>query len=113
MAQNKTFLPANTTSNFLAIRPSGNPITAHGLAGMYDSDDLVFELSELVKIHRLEADSNWGFAAFTLKEAFSYKGDLNNDLSTYSLVSRKLMALGEFNGFKDHKALKIFQRGTN
>ena len=46
-AQNKTFLPANTTSNFLAIRPSGNPITAQGLAGMYDSDDLVFELSEL------------------------------------------------------------------
>ena len=66
-AQNKTFLPANTTSNFLAIRPSGNPIAAQGLAGMYDSDDLVFELSELVKIHRLEADSNRGFAAFTLK----------------------------------------------
>ena len=38
-SQNKTFLPANTTSNFLAIRPSGNPITAQGLAGMYDSDD--------------------------------------------------------------------------
>ena len=89
-AQNKTFLPANTTSNFLAIRPSGNPITAKGLAGMYDSDDLVVELSELVKIHRLEADSDWGFAAFTLKEAFSYKGDLNNDLSTYSLIFKKI-----------------------
>ena len=89
-AQNKTFLPANTTSNFLAIRPSGNPITAQGLAGMYESDDLVFELSELVKIHRLEADSDWGFAAFTLKEAFSYKGDLNNDLSTYSLIFKKI-----------------------
>ena len=56
-AQNKTFLPANTASNFLAIRPSANPITVQGLAGMYDSDDLVIELSELVKIHRLEADS--------------------------------------------------------
>ena len=43
---------------------------------MYDSDDLVIELSELVKIHRLEADSDWGFTAFTLKEAFSYKGCL-------------------------------------
>ena len=27
-AQNKTFLPANTTNDFLAIRPSGNPKTA-------------------------------------------------------------------------------------
>ena len=74
----------------MAIRPSDTPITAQGLAGMYDSDDLFFELSELVKIHRLEADSNWGFAAFTLKEAFSYKGELNNDLSTYSLIFKKI-----------------------
>ena len=74
----------------MAIRPSGNPITAKGLAAMYDSDDLVIELSELVKIHRLEANSDWGFTAFTLKEAFSYKGDLNNDLSTYSLIFKKI-----------------------
>ena len=48
--QNKTFLPVNTTHDFLAIRPSGNPITAEGLAGMYDNADLVIELSELIKI---------------------------------------------------------------
>ncbi len=91
-AQNKTFLPANTTNDFLAIRPSGNSITAEGLAGMYDSADLVIELSELVivKIHRLEANPDWGFAAFTLKEAFSYKGELNNDLSSYSLIFKKI-----------------------
>ena len=56
---------------------------------MYDSDDLVIEISELVNIHRLEASSDWGFTAFTLKEAISYKGDLNNDLSTYSLIFKK------------------------
>ena len=89
-SQNKTFLPANTTNDFLAIRPSGNPITAQGLAGMYDSDDLVIELSELSKIHRLETNPDWGFTAFTLKEAFSYKGALNNDLSTYSLIFKKI-----------------------
>ena len=71
-AQNNTFLPANTTNDFLAIRPSGNPIAAEGLAGMYESSYLVIELSELVKIHRLEANYDWGFAAFTLKESFSY-----------------------------------------
>jgi hypothetical protein len=91
--QNKTFLPANTTNDFLAIRPIGNPITAQGLAGMYDSDDLVIELSELVKIHRLEANSDWGFTAFTLREAFSYKGDMNNDLATYSLVFQKIESI--------------------
>ena len=74
----------------MAIRPSGNPITAEGLAVMYDSDDLVIELSELVKIHRLEANSDWGFTAFTLKEAFIYKGELNYDLSTYSLILKKI-----------------------
>ena len=89
-AQNKTFLPANTTNDFLAIRPSGNPITAEGLAGMYNNADLVIELSELVRIHRLEANCDWGFTAFTLKEAFSYKGELNNDLSTYSLIFKKI-----------------------
>ena len=89
-AQNKTFLTTNVTDDFLAIRPSGNPITAEGLVGMYDNADLVINLSELVKIHRLEANSDWGFAAFTLREAFSYKGDLNNDLSTYSLIFKKI-----------------------
>ena len=112
-AQNKTFLPANTTSNFLAIRPSGNPITAKGLAGMYDSDDLVIELSDLVKIHRIEAYSDWGFAAFTLKEAFSYKANLNNDLSTYSLIFKKIDGTWRIHGCKDLKALRIFQCGTN
>ena len=48
------------------------------------------ELSELVKIHRLDANSDWGFAALTLKEAFRYKGGLNNDLSSFSLFFKKI-----------------------
>ena len=89
-AQNKTFLTANVSDDFLAIRPSGNPITAEGLVGMYDNADLVIELSELIKIHRLQANSDWGFAAFTLKEAFCYKGEKNNDLSSYTLIFKKI-----------------------
>jgi len=92
-AQNKSFLISNVTDDFLAIRPSGNPISAEGLVGMYDNADLVIEHSELVKIHRLEANSDWGFAAFTLKEAFSYKGDQNNDLSSYSMIFKKIDAI--------------------
>ena len=88
--ENKSFLISNVTDDFLAIRPSGNPITAEGLVGMYNNSDLVVELSELVKIHRLEANSDWGFSAFTLKEAFSYKGEQNNDLSSYSMIFKKV-----------------------
>ena len=89
-AENKSFLTSNVTEDFLAIRPSGNPITAEGLIGMYNNADLVIERSELVKIHRLEANSDWGFSAFTLKEAFSYKGEQNNDLSSYSMIFKKV-----------------------
>ena len=89
-AENKLFLTSNVTEDFLAIRPSGNPITAKGLIGMNNNSDLVIELSELVKIHRLEANSDWGFSAFTLKEVFSYKGEQNNDLSSYSMIFKKV-----------------------
>ncbi|WP_041391600.1 DUF3804 family protein [Prochlorococcus marinus] len=88
-SENKSFLISNVTENFLAIRPSGNPITAEDLVGMYNNADLVVEVSELVKIHRLEANADWGFAAFTLKEQFSYKGENNNDLSSYSMIFQK------------------------
>jgi len=89
-AENKSFLITNATDDFLAIRPSGNPITAKGLVEMYDNADLVVKLSELVKIHRLEPNSDWGFAAFTLNESFSYKGEQNNDLSSYSMIFKKI-----------------------
>ncbi len=89
-ADNKSFLIANVTDDFLAIRPSGNPITADALVAMYSNEDLIVELSELVKIHRLEAYRDWGFAAFTLKELFSFKGEPNNDLSSYSMIFKKI-----------------------
>jgi hypothetical protein len=86
----KSFVVLAGKNDFLAIRPSGNPITAEDLAGMYNSADLVIELSELVKIHRLEANSDWGFAAFTLKEAFSYKGECSKSPIRISFHSMNL-----------------------
>ena len=89
-SENKSFLTSNVTDDFLAIRPSGNPITAKALVEMYSNADLVVEISELIKIHRLEENSDWGFAAFTLKESFNYKGEQNNDLSSYSMIFKKI-----------------------
>ena len=53
-SENSSFLIPNATKDFLAIRPSGNPISAQGLVGMFDSKDLVAESSELIKITKLK-----------------------------------------------------------
>ena len=49
-----SFLIDNTTSDFLFIRPSGNPINAKGFAEMWSSGDLVLETVEITKIHKFD-----------------------------------------------------------
>ena len=85
-SKDSSFLIPNATEDFLAVRPSGNPISAKGLVRMFDSKDLVAESSELVKIHKIEIYSEIAYAVFTLKEIFSYKGNQNEDLSTYTCI---------------------------
>ncbi len=80
---------------------------------MYANADLVIQFSELVKIHLLQANYDWGFAAFTLKEVFTYKGKQNNDLSSYTLILKKLDNTWNISLMQCHKGLRIFQRGTN
>ena len=53
-SEDSSFLIPNATADFLAVRPSGNPISAQGLVGMFDSKDLVAESSELIKTHKIE-----------------------------------------------------------
>ena len=48
-----SFFINNGTPDFLFIRPSGNPIDAHGFKQMI-SGDVVQEKAEITKIHRLE-----------------------------------------------------------
>ena len=84
-SEDSSFLIPNVTEDFLAVRPSGNPISAKGLVGMFDSKDLVAESSELIKTHKIEIYGEMAYAVFTLNEIFSYKGNQNKDLSTYTL----------------------------
>ena len=37
ISEDSSFLILNATKDFLAVRPSGNPISAQGLVGMFDS----------------------------------------------------------------------------
>jgi len=58
-SEDSSFLIPNVTEDFLAVRPSGNPISAEGLVGMFDSKDLVAESSELIKTHKIEIMVTW------------------------------------------------------
>ena len=85
-SEDSSFLIPNATEDFLAVRPSGNPISAQGLVGMFESKDLVAESSELIKIHKIEIFVEIAYAVFTLNEIFSYKGNQKKDLSTYTCI---------------------------
>ena len=77
-----SFFIRNATSDFLFIRPSGNPINAEGFEKMI-SGDVVQEKAEITKIHRLEfLSDNVSLCIFTLGSKFTYKGTPNDDLPT-------------------------------
>ena len=86
ISEDSSFIIPNATEDFLAVRPSGNPISAQGLVGMFDSKDLVAESSELIKTHKIEIYGEIAYAVFTLNEIFSYKGNQNKDLWTYTCI---------------------------
>ena len=85
-SEDSSFLIPNETEDFLAVRPSGNSISAPGLVGMFDSKDLVAESSELIKTHKIEIYGDIAYAVFTLNEIFSYEGNQNKDISTYTCI---------------------------
>ena len=95
-SKDSSFLIPNVTEDFLAVRPSGNPISAKNLVGMFDSKDLEAESSELIKIHKIEIFSEVAYAVFTLNEIFSFKGNQNKDLSTYTCIFKNKNGLWKY-----------------
>ena len=85
-----SFFIHNSTSDFLFIRPSGNPINADGFEKMI-SGDVVQEKAEITKIHRLEfLSDNVSLCIFTLGSKFTYKGIPNDDLPTVTSIFKKV-----------------------
>ena len=85
-----SFFVKNATSDFLFIRPSGNPINAEGFEKMI-SGDVVQEKAEITKIHRLEfLSENIVICIFTLGSKFTYKGAPNDDLPTVTSIFKKV-----------------------
>ena len=95
-SKDSSFLISNVTEDFLAVRPSGNPISAEKLVGMFDSKDLVAESSELIKIHKIEIFVEVAYAVFTLNEIFNFKGSQNKDLSTYTCIFKNENGLWKY-----------------
>ena len=84
-----SFFVKNATSDFLFIRPSGNPINAEGFEKMI-SGDVVQEKAEITKIHRLDfLSDNFAMCIFTLGSKFTYKGTPNDDLPTVTSIFKK------------------------
>ena len=85
-----SFFVENGTSEFLFIRPSGNPIDAEGFKQILSSD-VVQEKAELTKIHRLEfLSENIVMCIFTLSSKFTYKGTPNDDLPTVTSIFKRV-----------------------
>ena len=85
-----SFFIHNATSDFLFIRPSGNPINAEGFEKM-NSGDVVQEKAEITKIHKFEfLSADVAMCVFTLGAKFSYKGTPNDDLPTVTSIFKKI-----------------------
>ena len=85
-----SFFVDNATSDFLFIRPSGNPIDAKGFEQMI-TVDIVQEKAEITKIHRLEfLSENIAMCIFTLGSKFTYEGTANDDLPTVTSILKKV-----------------------
>ena len=85
-----SFFINNATSDFLFIRPSGNPINAEGFKKMI-SGDVIQEKLEITKIHRLEfLNNNYSLCIFALGSKFTYKGTLNDDFPTVTSIFKKV-----------------------
>ncbi len=85
-----SFFVNYATSDFLFIRPSGNPINAKGFEQMI-SGDIVQEKAEITKIHRFEfLSDDVVMCIFTLGSKFTYKGTPNDDLPTVTSIFKKV-----------------------
>ena len=85
------FLLANSTKDFLFIRPSGNPIDADGLEKMTLCGDVIDNYSEIIDIQKLEffSDIN-AMCIFSMRENMEYKGITNDDLAIYTSIFKKV-----------------------
>ena len=102
------FFLKNATSDFLFIRPSGNPIDAKGFQEMWSSGDLVLESAEITKVHKFELfGQNAAMCVFTLGSKFTYKGMQNDDLPTVNSILKILMESGKSHGCNDHQGNRI------
>ena len=80
----------HSTADMMFIRPSGNPISAQGLADMMSGDDLEMISSSCVAINKVEVVGDSGFVCLTQAAKFTYKGTPNDDICVITLIWKKV-----------------------
>jgi len=109
-----SFFVNNATSDFLFIRPSGNPINAKGFEEMMSSGDVFRKKQKLQKFISLN------FSLLMWQCVFLHLGQ--NSLTKELLMmicqllppsSKRLMGFGKFIGCKDQRAILICHYGTS
>ena len=109
-----SFFVNNATSDFLLIRPSGNPISAKGFEEMMSSGDVVQEKAEITKIHKFEflsADVAMCVLHLGLNSLTKELLMMICQLSPPS--SKRLMGFGKSIGCKDHQEIQICHYGIS
>ena len=85
------FLRKNGTTDFLFIRPSGNPIGADGFEKMTLCGDVIDNYSEIIDIEKLEFHTDTSaMCVFIMRENFEYKGIKNDDVAIYTSILKKI-----------------------
>ena len=109
-----SFFVNNATSDFLLIRPSGNPISAKGFEEMMSSGDVVQEKAEITKIHKFEfLSSDVAMCVLHLGQNSLIKELLMMIYQLSLLSSKRLMGFGKFIGCKDQQEIQICLYGTS
>tara|TARA_B100001027_G_C16237441_1_gene317666 strand:- start:833 stop:1225 length:393 start_codon:yes stop_codon:yes gene_type:complete len=86
-----SFFVNNATSDFLFIRPTGDPINAKEYEKMMNSAGIVRCKAEITKIHKFEFFcADVAMCVFTLGATFLYKGTTTNDLPTVTSIFKKI-----------------------
>jgi hypothetical protein len=88
MATKKTPWSEIFVPGAIMIRATGNPISEKLWAEMQASEDVSTESHELVKTIVIDESPAMGYAVFTSRSKFTYKGTVNDDLAVWTMVAK-------------------------
>ena len=102
--KNDAFCAKFYESDMFMIRPSGNPLTQEAMAEMWGTGKITGYKTSLTSVDTIKSlgDSSVALATTTTREAFSYDGNPNDDITKWTYVLTK--ASGSWKVQHGHRA---------